>query len=90
MEGVQSEGVTLVGEVISRTMREAQVDPDFQNVKITGQHEAYVATLSQVESQIAMAGPYDDMRGLQDLTVWLADRIREIHDPQSQNGISDG
>lgn len=90
MEGVQSEGVTLVGEVISRTMREAITDPDFTNTRISAAKFAYEETLLRAESIIAAAGPYDDTRAVADMVVWLKDRIRAIHDPNATNGIIDG
>lgn len=85
-EGVDVTGIVAVGEVITRVYREAQVADDFQHAKTAASVSAYQSVLAFAEERIAAAGPYDDLRALQELISWTADRIRET---QSLNGQSD-
>lgn len=77
-EHLNTEGVVLVGELTSRTLREAQAAEDYHNAGVSGQVLALSSTASWVADRIAAAGPYDDVRALGDLLVWIGDKIREV------------
>jgi hypothetical protein len=78
-EGVETDGVVGVGEVITRVYREALVEDDYTQAQITGATRAYETVALFARERIAAAGPYDDMRAMEDLVLWVADRIREAH-----------
>lgn len=78
-EGFDATGLVLAGEVETRLMREARVEEDYYNAKVAGAHEAYTAAMLFAQSRIDAAGPYDDVRALQEFLTWAADRIREVH-----------
>lgn len=76
---INTEGLDTVGEVTSRTMREALVEEDYRNAWIAGAHAALNEVAKFAEQRIAIAGEFDDVRALQDLKVWVGDKIREVH-----------
>lgn len=90
-EHLQTEGVTKVGEVISRTMREAIVADDYRNSFVAGADMVLHALGTRLERMIACAGPYDDTRALADFLTWSRDSILRIHTPEffadESNGI---
>jgi len=73
-------GVELVGEVASRTMREAQVAEDYHNAWVSGAASAYAEVQKFIASKRSVAGPYDDLRALEDMQRWLGDMIRSVHE----------
>lgn len=82
LETIPTEGLTAVGEITSRTMREARQEPDFLNARAAGASFAYMSCLVWVQDRIRAAGPYDDTRSLTEMVVWLSDRIRETNSPK--------
>lgn len=82
MAGVESEGVQIVGEVISRTTREAIVESDFRNAWISGAQTVLQLTAARMTMLIARAGPYDDTRALQETVEWVHDTMKAIHSPE--------
>lgn len=72
-------GLESTGEFESRAMRETRVAEDYENARIAGAAQAFTEVGLFAKSRIAAAGPYDDTRALQDLEIWLADKIREVH-----------
>jgi hypothetical protein len=72
-------GVQLVGEVNSRTMREAVVAEDYRNAWAAGAVHAYAEVAKFIDSKRSVSGPYDDLRALEDMRVWLGDMIRAAH-----------
>lgn len=83
MESFDATGLVLAGEVESRVMREARVEEDYNNAWIAGATAALEQVSMFAKSRIAAAGPYDDMRALQELELWVADKIREVHEPDT-------
>jgi hypothetical protein len=81
--GVETEGVTQVGEIITRVMREAITEPDFANARAAAAGRAYHRVLAHSIELRALAGPYDDVRALESLESWLKDRIAEVHATES-------
>lgn len=77
--GVETEGLVQVGEVITRVMREAATQPDFDNAMAGAASRAYQQVLAHSMELRAIAGPYDDVRALVALESWLRDRISEVH-----------
>lgn len=78
-QSINTEGVTGVGEITSRTMREAVTEVDITSALASGATQAYQHISRWCEERIAAAGPYDDMRALQELILILGDKIREVH-----------
>lgn len=78
-QGVDVDGVVKVGEVITRVYREALVADDYAQAGIAGATRAYESVAIFARERIAAAGPFDDMRAMEDLLIWIADRIREVH-----------
>jgi hypothetical protein len=78
-ESINTEGVTGVGEINSRTLREAVTAPDYTQAYVAGAVEAYGNVAGWVQEAIRRAGPYDDTRALVDLIGILGDKIREVH-----------
>lgn len=78
-EAINTEGVTGVGEINSRTFREAVAAPDYTQSYVSGATEAYTNVAGWVQEAIRRAGPYDDVRALVDLLGILGDKIREVH-----------
>lgn len=76
---INTDGVLLTGEYEVRVQRDAMVEDDHQNAWRAGAKWALEEVALFTASQRAVAGPYDDMRAVEDLDVWIADRIREIH-----------
>lgn len=72
-------GIQKVGEVTSRTVREAICEPDYQNAYVAGATRAFEQVLQFAGMRIQLAGEFDDTRALRDLEVWLGDRIRDVH-----------
>ena len=81
MDHLNTEGVSLVGEIDTRALKEVQVAEDFRNAYQAGQVKSYNETLIWVSEQIRHAGPYDDTRHMEFLVVWLGDKIREVQPP---------
>lgn len=79
MDAINTEGVERVGELNSRTMREAQTDQDFTNAWIAGAKYAYEQAMVFAQERVEAAGPYDDTRALTELVVWCSDQIKETH-----------
>lgn len=73
-----TDGITHIGEVTSRTLREAIVEDDYTQSRIAGAVQMLTEVGEFVQGRIDAAGPYDDVRALRDLKVWLGDRIREV------------
>lgn len=84
--GVETDGVVAVGEVITRVQREALIEPDYHNAWVAGANAMLQEFSRQVQERYNNAGPYDDIRALADLRLWIADRIREVHRKQPLNG----
>lgn len=80
MGQINSEGVVGVGEVNTRVFREALTEPQFDQVKISGKVEAFLSAMEFAKERLALCGPYDDKRSLNEMIVWLGDRIREVQD----------
>ncbi len=74
-----AEGLVLVGEVTTRTMREAISEPDYRNASIAGATAVLEEVILFAQARIDAAGPYDDVRLLEELKVYLADKIRSVH-----------
>lgn len=74
---INTEGVVQVGELDTRLLREVKVAEDYRNARIAGATGAYTEVSHFAQSVIAGAGPYDDVRALHALLVWVADKIRE-------------
>lgn len=83
---INTEGIVHVGEINTRAMREAQVAEDYHNAQVSGAVGVLTETALWVAGRIAASGPYDDTRALQELTVWIADRIREVQSPAMNEG----
>jgi len=82
-QGVETEGLVQVGEVITRVMREAITEPDFANARAAASARAYHRVLNHLQELEALAGPYDDVRALRDMQSWTKDRIAEVHATES-------
>ncbi len=78
-EQINTEGVQLVGEFVSRTMREVIVDPDYQNAKKYGAVAVLEEVIAFAQARIDAAGEYDDVRALHELKLWTADKIRSVN-----------
>jgi len=77
--GVETEGIVTLGEVITRVTREVQVSDDYHNAEVSGAAAAYGKMAFHIQEIINKSGPYDDVRALDEMKAWIADRIREIH-----------
>lgn len=88
MESINTEGLTEVGEVTTRVMREAVQEPDFQHAHRAGATAALNEALLWVRDRLREAGPYDDVRALGDMVTWISDKIREVNSPPTTNGNS--
>jgi hypothetical protein len=77
-EHINTEGIVSVGEITTRVQREAIEEANYHNAYVAGAVTALQNTESWCREQIKMAGPYDDVRHLEYLTIWLTDRIREV------------
>jgi hypothetical protein len=84
-QGVDVEGVVQTGEVITRVYREALVEDDYLQREIAAAAKAYRNTVEWAEDRLAAAGPYDDVRTLQDLVIWLGDRIAGVHQVEDES-----
>lgn len=82
MDILNTEGVTQVGEVETRAMREARVEEDYTNASIAGAVRALEETAIFTRALIASLGRYDDPRQLQAMLIWIADKIRDIQSPK--------
>lgn len=80
-------GITEVGEVTTRVMREVQQEPDFVHARNAGATAALTEATLWVHARIAEAGPYDDMRAMHNMLTWIEDKIREVNTPK-QTGNS--
>lgn len=78
-QSINTEGITGVGELTTRTLREAITDQDYRQSHVTGAVEAYGEVAAWAQEKIRNAGPYDDTRALLDLIGILGDKIREVH-----------
>lgn len=78
-QSINTEGVTGVGEINSRTLREAVVAPNYTQAHVAGAVEAYTNVAGWCQEAIRRAGAYDDTRSLVDLLGMLGDKIREVH-----------
>lgn len=87
---VESEGVTQVGEVVTRTLREAIVEDDYRHAWIAGGTRALEAIVTRIDHITALAGPYDDTRALGELKTWAEDTIRRIHSPEFLSEATNG
>lgn len=74
-EGVES------GEISSRVQREARTAEDYHNAHVAGAAWALGEVARFARSKIEIAGPYDDVRAIEELQTWLADMIRKVHEP---------
>jgi len=81
MEHINTEGVAQIGELNTRSLREAQVAEDYRNARVSAAVHAYENTALWVRARLAAAGPYDDTRPMLELLVWLGDKIRETQSP---------
>jgi hypothetical protein len=81
MDQLNTEGIARVGEIETRAFKEIRVAENYDNVRIGGQVQAYKEIALWVAAQIEIAGPYDDIRHLKYLIVWLGDKIREVQFP---------
>jgi len=72
-------GLESTGEFESRAMRETRTAEDYTNAWIAGAAQALTHVSLFAAERIAAAGPYDDVRALQELEQWVADKIREVH-----------
>lgn len=68
-----------IADISSRTQREAQVEQDYTNAYRAGAVRALEAVGRFAASKLEMAGPYDDVRAIEELQTWLADMIRSAH-----------
>lgn len=78
-ESMNTDGIQLVGDVSSRTVREALVEQDYTNAWKAGAHWALDEVAKISRSMRSVADPYDDMRALVVLETWITDKIREVH-----------
>lgn len=78
-EHINTEGVTGVGELNTRVLREAFIQPDFSQAYVAGAVEAYGEAAAWAQERIRMSGQYDDIRPLVELIGFLGDKIRETH-----------
>jgi hypothetical protein len=72
-------GLESTGEFESRAMRETRTAEDYTNAWVAGAANALTKVAIFAEERILAAGPYDDVRALQELEQWVADKIREVH-----------
>lgn len=79
MESINTIGLEATGEFESRAMRETRTAEDYTNAWVAGAAAALGQVSQFAQNRIAMAGPYDDVRALRDLELWVADKIREVH-----------
>lgn len=80
-EVLPTDGLVVIGEFDVRLQRGREAEAQHQNAWNGGARWALDEVTKFVESVRAVAGPYDDMRALNTLDEWIADRIREIHSP---------
>ena len=78
-EAINTEGVALTGEFEVRVMRESAVAEHHENAWRGGALWAFNEMLKFTNSVRSTAGPYDDLRAIETLESWVADRIREVH-----------
>lgn len=86
-ESFNVEGLNLVGEFESRTLREARVAEDYENARRSGAVDAFTEVGIWAQEQILKAAPYDDTRALREIVSWAADKIREVSSPQATTGV---
>lgn len=79
LESINTDGVVSVGEINTRLMREAVVEPDYRESWVSGAKTAYEEISVWAQERIVRAGPYDDTRALQELVSILGDKIRDVH-----------
>lgn len=79
MDQINTIGLVSTGEFESRAMRETRTAEDYTNAWIAGATEALGQVNLFAANRIAMAQPYDDVRALEELQLWVADKIREVH-----------
>lgn len=83
---INTEGIERVGELVIRNYR--ALDDAGPGVA-EAIKASRVKTLGEVSlwtrQQIQAAGPYDDVRALQSLQTWIADRIRETLPQETPN-----
>lgn len=79
MEQINTIGLVSTGEFETRAMRETRTEHDYTNAWIAGAQAALTQVNLFAANRIALAGPYDDMRALEELQLWVADKIREVH-----------
>lgn len=75
---IDTQGLVGAGEVYTRLLREAVTEPDYRESWASGAVEAYTDIVAWAEERIGRAGPYDDMRAVQELLAILGDKIREV------------
>lgn len=80
-EQINTEGLTQVGEIETRALREIRVAENHHNSLVSGQVKAYQDAAEFVRFLYKSAGPYDDTRPLVTIQTWLGDRIREVQSP---------
>jgi hypothetical protein len=74
----ERQGIEAVGEIPVVIRRGSEAQYDHAVAKCAGRREALQEVDAYVDSVLATAGPYDDIRSLQDLKVHLADMIRSL------------
>jgi hypothetical protein len=88
-ERVDALGLVGLGEVTTRVQREAITEPDFRNVWVAGQVESLEAVRAFANEVLASSRPYDDVRAIRTMLIWISDRVREVQTP-SYGGDPDG
>lgn len=78
-ETLNTDGLQRVGEVSSWAFRDVLVEPDHAQARVAAAAEAYRECEAYILARLAQAGPYDDVRALDDMRAWLGDKIREVH-----------
>lgn len=77
-QALNTEGAVAIGEINTRAMREAIVEPDHREAMATAAANAYADIIGWAQERIDRAGPYDDTRALQELILILGDKIRDV------------
>jgi hypothetical protein len=81
LEVLPTDGLVTIGEYDVRLQRGRESSAEHENAWRGGAKWALEEVARFTESVRAVAGPYDDMRAIETLETWIADRIREIHSP---------
>lgn len=80
-EILPTEGLVVIGEFDVRLQKGREAAAEHQNAWNGGARWAFDEVTAFISSVRSVAGPYDDLRAIDTLDAWIADRIREIHSP---------